>query len=39
MHLKPAALNRELEARAIFGRAAAVTEEKRSLIFSMWMRP
>jgi hypothetical protein len=31
VHLKPAAL--ELEARAVFGRAAAVTEEKRLVDF------
>jgi hypothetical protein len=29
MQLEPAALDREFEARAVFGRAAAVTEEKR----------
>jgi len=28
MHLEPAALDREFEARAVLGRAAAVTEEK-----------
>ena len=33
MHLEPAALYRELEARAVFGRAAAVTEEKRLVDF------
>jgi hypothetical protein len=39
MHLEPTALDREFEARAVFGRATAVTEEKRLLNFSMWMRP
>ena len=33
MHLQPAALDREFEARAIFGRAAAVTEQKRLVDF------
>jgi hypothetical protein len=29
VHLQPAALDRKFEARAVLGRAAAVTEEKR----------
>jgi hypothetical protein len=33
MHLEPAALDREFEARAILGRAAAVSEEKRLVDF------
>ena len=33
MHLEPAALDREFEARAVLGRAAAVTEEKRLVDF------
>lgn len=33
MHLEPAALDREFEARAILGRAAAVTVEKRLVDF------
>ena len=39
VHLKPAALYREFEARAVLSRAAAVAEQNGSLIFSMWMRP
>jgi hypothetical protein len=33
MHLEPAALDREFEARAVLGRAAAVTEQKRLVDF------
>ena len=33
VHLEPAALDREFEARAVLGRAAAVTEEKRLVDF------
>jgi len=39
VHLEPAALDREFEARAVLGRAAAVAERNGSLIFSMWIRP
>ena len=33
VHLEPAALDREFEARAILGRAAAVREQKRLVDF------
>jgi hypothetical protein len=33
VHLEPAAFEREFEARAVLGRAAAVTEEKRLVDF------
>jgi hypothetical protein len=33
VHLQPAALDRKFEARAVLGRAAAVTEEKRLVDF------
>ena len=33
VHLEPAALDREFEARAVLGRAAAVTEQKRLVDF------
>ena len=33
VHLQPAALDREFEARTVLGRAAAVTEEKRLVDF------
>ena len=33
MHLEPAALDREFEARAVLGRAAAVSEQKRLVDF------
>ena len=33
VHLEPAALDRELEARAVLGRAAAVAEQKRLVDF------
>jgi hypothetical protein len=33
MHLEPAALDRKFEARAVLGRASAITEEKRLVDF------
>jgi hypothetical protein len=39
VHLEPAALDREFEARAVLGRAAAARNRNGSLISSMWMRP
>jgi hypothetical protein len=38
VHLEPAVLDREFEARAVLGRAATVSGQNGSLIFSMWMR-
>lgn len=39
MHPEPAALDRELEAGAVFGRAALMFRQKRPVDLSIWMRP
>jgi hypothetical protein len=39
VHFQPAALDRQIEPREVFGRRGLVLKQHRPLINSMWIRP